>query len=126
MLLWSTFKVLPDSLFQSFIHSCKAAIRLIASHIKKFAFLFARRADFRWLCFDNCIAAIATLPRIFRNRCFIVCHCRIFSLFIFHKSSAKTVNPVRKSSTYPMIGSHMALNHVFAEKERTIILLQAR
>jgi hypothetical protein len=83
--------VKSGNLFQTFIHSGEAAIRLVAGHIQKFAFLLARRAYLWWVNYDNSVAAITAFPRIFRNGLFIFCHCRIFSLFAFYKVNTKTV-----------------------------------
>jgi hypothetical protein len=51
--------------FEAVIHSGEAAVRLIAGHIEKFAFLTAGRADFRRFNFHNGVSAVAAFPSIF-------------------------------------------------------------
>ena len=68
-------------LLQPLVHPRKSAIRLVARHVQKFAFLLADRADFRRADFHNRIAAVAALPGVLGNILFDVGHCRILSLY---------------------------------------------
>jgi hypothetical protein len=63
--------------FQTLIHSRKPAVRFVAGDVKKRAFLFAGRANFGRVNYDNSIAAITAFPCIFRNGLLIVCHINI-------------------------------------------------
>jgi hypothetical protein len=63
-----------SGLLESFVHSRKTAVRLVAGHIQKFAFLLAGGADFRWFDFDDGVPAVAAFPGIFGKSWFIFRH----------------------------------------------------
>ena len=67
-------------LFEPFIHSGKAAIRRITSHIQKLALLPADGAGFRRGVLNDGVAAVAAFPSVFGKGGIFFCHDFILSL----------------------------------------------